>query len=102
MPELIMIIDKIQNDVFNYRLNELGKDFLQLVDLLSTGMQTLSVQDQALLAPVLRAILTAYERKDYLLTADILFFELRPLLMPAEEEHSHELLQAQSENSAQD
>jgi hypothetical protein len=92
MDEWIVLIDEIQHDVFDYRLDAFSHHFLRLIDLLAIGTQALDKQERGLLEPILNAMLHAYERKDYLMIADLLFFELRPLLAPIEQEIQYELL----------
>lgn len=80
MDGLLMLIEDIQNDVFDYRISSFRGHFLQLIELLSGAMQNLTLQDQEILNPVLQAVLSAYERRDYLLIADLLAYELKPLI----------------------
>ena len=81
MNALYTLVAEIQDDIFAYRLDSFAGSFLKLVDLLVVEMQGLTPQEQVMLNPVLNAILAAYERKDYLLIADLLEFELRPLVV---------------------
>lgn len=80
MDTLLTSIEEIQNAIFAYEIERFTNQFVKLTDLLIAGMQGLSAQDQAVLNPVLNAILASYEHKDYLLLADLLEYELKPLL----------------------
>ena len=80
MDTLLTSIEEIQNAIFAYEIERFTNQFVELTDLLIAGMQGLSAQDQTVLNPVLNAILTSYEQKDYLLLADLLEYELKPLL----------------------
>lgn len=84
MDSLLMLIEDIQNDIFDYRIGAFDHHFLQLIDLLAGEMETLTPEDKAVLNPVLQAILDAYELKDYLLIADLLAYELKPLIVVPE------------------
>nr|WP_092074314.1 hypothetical protein [Dendrosporobacter quercicolus]NSL49218.1 hypothetical protein [Dendrosporobacter quercicolus DSM 1736]SDM88166.1 hypothetical protein SAMN04488502_10894 [Dendrosporobacter quercicolus] len=80
MDILLTNIEELQNAIFAYEQEQFTNQFVKLTDLLIAGMQGLSIQDQAILNPVLNAVLTSYEQRDYLLLADLLEYELKPLL----------------------
>ncbi|MDU4959247.1 MAG: hypothetical protein E6X17_01085 [Sporomusaceae bacterium] len=80
MDALHTLIAESQLAIFSYRLDLFTERFLELIDLLTAGMQSLTVEEQENLNSVLQVLLTAYEGKDYLLVADLLEFELKPLI----------------------
>ncbi len=80
MEELLTMIDDIQGSVFDYQLKRLSELIIQLVEKLMVLASSLPTDKQVAMNKVLTAILNSYENKDYLLMADLLEYELKPLL----------------------
>lgn len=53
---------------------------VRLAEMLTDWIKTLSVKEQTAINPVLKAMIDSYAKKDFLLVADLLEFELKPLL----------------------
>jgi hypothetical protein len=80
LEELLTMIDDIQGSVFDYQLKRLSELIIQLVEKLMVLASSLPTDKQVAMNKVLTAILNSYENKDYLLMADLLEYELKPLL----------------------
>ena len=80
MNELRTLIEDIQHAVFDYQIKHLSELIIQLVEKLMLQANQLTGEKQASLNQVLNAILASYEKKDYLLLADLLEYELKPIL----------------------
>jgi hypothetical protein len=89
---LLTMIEDIQNNIFSYTLDPLSQQMLGLVETLTSGVIGLAVQNQIQLNAVLNALLDSYGKKDYLLIADLLEFELKPLLPDLGQECQNETL----------
>lgn len=76
MSKVESLIIDIQECVFDCQPETLDQSIVQLVDELSKYIS----QDNLSFSIVLSKILEAYENKDYLLFADLLKYELLPLL----------------------
>lgn len=87
LEKIILQIDKLQGDLFAYRIDQVASLMINLVESLTAWVMGLTADEQAALNQVLSALLTSYEKKDYLLVADLLEFELKPLLLELQSEH---------------
>lgn len=83
---ILSMIGDIQDNIFSYRVDTLPYKMLPLVEALMSGNGALVVNDLPRLQGVLKALLDSYEKKDYLLIADLLEFELKPLLTKSGQE----------------
>lgn len=80
MDKILALIEDLQNDIFAYRLDKFSQKMLQFVENLTTWVTSLSATEKNRLNTILTALLDSYGKKDYLLLADLLEFELKPLL----------------------
>ena len=80
MEQLVLLIDEIQDDIFAYHIEKVSTAMIRLAETLTTWIKTLSAKEQTAVNPVLKAIIDSYANKDFLLVADLLEFELKPLL----------------------
>ncbi|MDF2500962.1 MAG: hypothetical protein K0Q77_1676 [Anaerosporomusa subterranea] len=81
MNEILTLIDDIQSNIFAYKIELLSKQVIQLSEEMATWVSFLSENDQNTLNIVLNAILASYEKKDYLMLADLMEFELKRLVL---------------------
>jgi hypothetical protein len=79
--EILTLIDDIQSNIFAYKIELLSKQVIQLSEEMATWVSFLSENDQNTLNIVLNAILASYEKKDYLMLADLMEFELKRLVL---------------------
>lgn len=72
-------INKAEEQLFSYRIDEASSTFLAIVDQLQ---ELLSQRPEAegQMLPVLEELLEAMQNKDYLLVADLLEYRLKSLL----------------------
>lgn len=80
LEQLLLLIDEIQDDIFAYRIEKVSSTMIRLAEGLTGWIKTLSSNEQTVVNPVLKAIIDSYAKKDFLLVADLLEFELKPLL----------------------
>lgn len=81
--EIISVIDEQQADIFNARLQEFSDKFASLAVSLQAISRSIPGKHNQNFKQILLALLHAYESRDYLLVADTLEFELKPLLTKA-------------------
>lgn len=72
-------IDRAQEQLFAYRVDEAGKTFLTIVDKLQELLPHHKEAEKKVL-PLLEEMLEAMQNKDYLLVIDLLEFRLKPLM----------------------
>lgn len=80
MKLLLELIDNMQKDVFSYHLVGLAGKMLKLSEGLALESGNLTVPERTKLNTILHTLLESYSKKDYLLVADVLEYELKPLL----------------------
>ncbi len=80
MAKFSILIDDMQNDIFTYCLGDFSSKMLSLIEVLTAGAKIQTGFNRKGLNEVLNKMLASYEKKDYLLLADLLEFELKPLL----------------------
>lgn len=73
---LIEHIDKLEDLIFNANVKEFQQEWLLFIDALSKD----DIFLKANMVEILQALLVAYQNEDYLLLADILVLQLKPLL----------------------
>lgn len=83
MNQLAESIESFQQSVFEYRLDDIAKDFVKLIDALSFLVDNIAHEYRNYLNQILEAMLSAYERKDFLLVADLAEYELKTLAVQA-------------------
>lgn len=72
-------IDRAQEQLFAFRIDEAGKSFLAIVDELQELLPDHKEASGRVL-PLLEEMLAAMQNNDYLLVADLLEFRLKPLM----------------------
>lgn len=89
---VLTLIDTLQQDIFTYRLADFSSNMLRLIEMLTVWAKAGFPSRQTALNVILKKALDSYEKKDYLLLADVLEFELKPLLTVGEDGLHNELL----------
>ncbi len=82
-----LLIDAIQQHLFNDHLCEFSNYFAELPNLCEKIFPELASAYHSQFNQILLALLQAYENKDYLLVADLLEFELKPCLAEGLEDY---------------
>ncbi|MCT4605039.1 MAG: hypothetical protein N4A64_02895 [Marinisporobacter sp.] len=77
---LIKNIEKIQEYIFMYDLEKIQKEIIQFTNDFSFFLRNISSKDINVFMEIFEYINIAIKNKDYLLIADLLEFELKPLL----------------------
>lgn len=77
---IMAAIAGFQACLFNGRFSELNTAFTAVADELAAALPMLTEEQQRTLAAKLNPVLEAYARQDFLLTADMLEYEVRPVL----------------------
>lgn len=80
MNELNTTVNEIQKAIFSYQIAEVSGKIFMFIERMSTWTILLALEEQIIVNQILGAVLKSYENKDYLLLADLLEFELKPLL----------------------
>ncbi|MCY6483669.1 hypothetical protein OW763_04815 [Clostridium aestuarii] len=73
-------IKQIRENIFDYRVDEFINDTVSLIDELSKDLKNLINEDEVKFNEIINYINISLQNKDYLLLADILKYELAPLL----------------------
>lgn len=79
MHNIIKLIDVIQENIFRYNINNISKSISLLVDYLVPYINVF-INEENKLNEILNLINTSLLNRDYLLLADILEYEFRPLV----------------------
>ncbi len=78
---ILSIIDEFQNNIFNGKSTAIPETFAALSVGLESICQFIPGRHELKFRQTLVTLVQAYGNKDYLLLADILEYELKPLLM---------------------
>lgn len=78
---MIALIDTLQQDIFAYHIEDFSNNMMRLIEMLTIWVKGDSPSEMNV---ILKKTLDSYEKKDYLLLADVLEFELKPLLAARE------------------
>ncbi|MDR3592567.1 MAG: hypothetical protein P4N41_23160 [Negativicutes bacterium] len=76
-------IQELQTDIFDARIDVLPGKFASLSTGLAASCRSIPSRSEPYFRQILLALLRAYESRDFLLLADVLEFELKPLLVDA-------------------
>ena len=80
MNEIIQYIDKAQENIFKYNIQEMSDNIANMSIELEKIIINLEDKDRNLLLQIFEYINIALSNKDYLLCADLLEYELKPLM----------------------
>ena len=78
--DVLAIIDELQDNIFNDKLTAIPDMFAALSIGLASIHQLLPSRQELNFKQILTTLVQAYTNKDYLLLADTLEYELKPLL----------------------
>ena len=78
-PKTILLIDSFQKAFFEEYYSEMNDCFKDIIDYLIVEVKCDQAFEQAIY-PCLVKILHAYENKDFLLVADIMEYDVKPVL----------------------
>ncbi|HHY04326.1 MAG TPA: hypothetical protein GX534_03980 [Thermoanaerobacterales bacterium] len=73
-------IDQIIQDVFQINFNEIQKKIIQISEYIENNKVFFNTEKQEIWAQILNYLTIGLKNKDYLVIADILKYELKPLL----------------------
>lgn len=81
MEQMLVVINKLQDTVFDDQIMNIKQDFINLVNELEritpyVSKNTMEAYNNQILLPMLRA----FENQDYLLLADLAEYELKPFI----------------------
>ncbi len=79
--DIFSIISELQNDIFNSQFRNFPNKFGAFAESLAVIFHSSPTSHSKAFNRILLALIHAYENKDYLLVADTLEFELKPLLI---------------------
>ena len=80
MKRFISSIDQLQDYIFNYQLSTIRDSFIQFINELERVSHDIPNDRKVEYNQCLLYILQAFENKDYLLLADLVEYELKPLV----------------------
>ena len=78
---IIKNIENIEKNIFDYNINNIMENMISQIDLIYNLVNNHSVKNINILNNVLKYITIALENKDHLLLADLLEYELKPILI---------------------
>ncbi len=73
-------IDQVIQDVFQINFNEIQKKIIQISEYIENNKVFFNTEKQEIWAQILNYLTIGLKNKDYLVIADILKYELKPLL----------------------
>lgn len=73
-------IIKLNENIYGYKLKDLAGDLFSIMDGVNSCMKAATDTDRNAINLIYKAIVKAMENRDYLLIADILMFELLPMV----------------------
>jgi hypothetical protein len=79
--DILALIYELQLDIFDGQFQVLSEKLASLSTGLNSVYRAIPAKNQQYFKQILLALLKAFESRDYLLLADILEFELKPLLV---------------------
>lgn len=81
MEALINNIDRIQGEIFKNYSAECIQRIIKVAEEIQNLLPNLNIEKQSHIIELLRHLMLALDNKDYLLVADILEYEFKPLLI---------------------
>ncbi|MCB2297191.1 hypothetical protein [Clostridium tagluense] len=87
--ELENVIEKIKDmeqNIFEYNISTIISDLIFIIDEIYNFMKKLNEYGINIMNQVLNGLTIALENKDYLLLADLLFYELKPMILTTDKE----------------
>jgi hypothetical protein len=83
---VIAKIKDVENNIFEYNISTIMSDFIFIIDEIYNFMKNLNEYGINRMNQILNALTIALENKDYLLLADLLSYELKPIILTADKE----------------
>ncbi|OHW61971.1 hypothetical protein EUAN_17350 [Andreesenia angusta] len=78
--EVASILNKINENIFEYKVDELNKNIVDLIDYIQLILKEVDSKYLDIILNILLELENAYENKDYLLYSDIIEYELKSVI----------------------
>lgn len=78
--DIINALDEISENIFEYKVDELNKNIVKLIDQVQLILEEVSSEYVNEILSILLELERAYKNKDYLLYSDILEYELKSII----------------------
>ncbi|MDP4176914.1 MAG: hypothetical protein Q8900_01060 [Bacillota bacterium] len=78
---ILIDIEKIESNIFEYNTNIIIKELLSLISVMYDQMVNLNKEELNKVNKILNYINVALENKDYLFLADLLTYELKSIIL---------------------